>query len=473
VADKLDAGALVASVIGLHPSARPAPGKTADWSSEPFGQPLIAGLDGTVHVTVMRGDLIPGVPAQRVTARLVFAGSQVSLEHLDAHVAGGELKGRLSVSHSANEMSTRAQLSLTGVDAAAVLPGDARAPVGGRLSARFDFEASGLSPKALVGSLAGTGTVTLENGYFSSLDPRAFATALRASDQGVAKDVPKIHDIVAAALDSGQLQVPHLETTVSINAGQARFAQAIAEASGARLAASGSVDLVQQEMQARLTLTGPARDDAATGRPDIFVSLKGPIAKPARSIDVSALAGWLTIRSIEQQARKLQELEAARRAAAEKPPATPPKSPAPNLNPTAAPAAPQGAPAAMASTPVRAAAPAAARATAKPAPAVTSKPEVEQAPPEPPPTSSIGEKKRTAPPEPRAAATARPASPETSPATLARQSDRAQIAAPPPLPAPVEIRRIPRGWEGGEASRQPVNPPLVLPSAELPPAEIR
>jgi large subunit ribosomal protein L24 len=52
--------------------------------------------------------------------------------------------------------------------------------------------------------------------------------------------------------------------------------------------------------------------------------LKGPVAATARSIDVSALTGWLTLRAIENQSRQLREIENAQRQA--KPQAPQPKS---------------------------------------------------------------------------------------------------------------------------------------------------
>jgi large subunit ribosomal protein L24 len=43
------------------------------------------------------------------------------------------------------------------------------------------------------------------------------------------------------------------------------------------------------------------------------VALNGPLAAPARSIDVSALTGWLTLRAVDNQAKQLRELENAQR----------------------------------------------------------------------------------------------------------------------------------------------------------------
>ena len=43
------------------------------------------------------------------------------------------------------------------------------------------------------------------------------------------------------------------------------------------------------------------------------MALKGPLAAPVRSIDVSALTGWLTLRAVDNQARQLRDIENAQR----------------------------------------------------------------------------------------------------------------------------------------------------------------
>ena len=60
-------------------------------------------------------------------------------------------------------------------------------------------------------------------------------------------------------------------------------------------------------VDARLVLSGAKQ--AAGSRPDIYMGLKGPIAAPTRSIDLTALSGWLTLRGVENQARQLREIE--------------------------------------------------------------------------------------------------------------------------------------------------------------------
>ena len=59
----------------------------------------------------------------------------------------------------------------------------------------------------------------------------------------------------------------------------------------------------------RVILSGATQ--AAGARPDIYMALKGTVEEPTRSVDVSALTGWLTLRSVDNEARKLKAAEDA------------------------------------------------------------------------------------------------------------------------------------------------------------------
>jgi large subunit ribosomal protein L24 len=160
----------------------------------------------------------------------------------------------------------------------------------------------------LVGSLHGDGKIALSNGQFAGLDPRAFAAVTRAVDQGLPVEAGKIENLARRALASGQLNVKTAEGQLAIGAGQVRLTDAKASGEGADLAMSGVFDLTNGTLNARLVLTGT--DIAAGARPDIFVALNGPLGAPDKAIDVSGLTGWLTLRAIDQQSKKLDAIEA-------------------------------------------------------------------------------------------------------------------------------------------------------------------
>ena len=182
-----------------------------------------------------------------------------------------------------------------------------------------------MSPVALIGSLQGSGKIALSDAQFAGLDPRAFDAITRAVDHGMAIDAVRISDVVSKALDSGQLAVKRAEGTIAVSAGQMRLRDVTADSKDAALSLAGNLDLTDGSIDARLVLSGSgqAAGTKPNNLPDIFMTLKGPLATPARSIDVSALTGWLTLRAIENQSRQLRELENAQRQA--KPQAPQPK----------------------------------------------------------------------------------------------------------------------------------------------------
>jgi large subunit ribosomal protein L24 len=83
---------------------------------------------------------------------------------------------------------------------------------------------------------------------------------------------------------------------------------------GADLTIAASADLSELSLDARLTLTGPVIEPTSV-RPDILVLLKGPLVTPARTVDVSALSGFLMLRAVERQSRQIDVIEQERREA--------------------------------------------------------------------------------------------------------------------------------------------------------------
>jgi hypothetical protein len=104
------------------------------------------------------------------------------------------------------------------------------------------------------------------------------------------------------------LQVKRASGTLAISAGQARLTDVTIDSKEADLTVAGTADLTDGSLGARMVLSGSSK--AAGARPDIFMALQGSAAAPSRTIDVSALAGWLTLRSVENQSRQLRAIEA-------------------------------------------------------------------------------------------------------------------------------------------------------------------
>jgi large subunit ribosomal protein L24 len=319
-ADSIDAADLIATAIGMPAAA----GSSAAWawSSEPFAGGAFGDYGGQIALKARHVSVLPRLMAREFRATLRVGKNEIAFDDMTGAVAGGRLVGQLSFRSADDGLKARVKVSLTGADAASLLPSGARPPVTGSLGFSADVEGAGLSPVALIGSLQGSGKITLGDAQFAGLDPRAFDAVTRAVDQGLAIDAVRISDVVSKALDSGQLAVKRADGTIAVSAGQMRLSKVSADSKDAALSLAGNLDLTDGSIDARLVLSGLGH--AAGARPDIFMALKGPVAAPDRSIDVSALTGWLTLRAIENQSKQIRDIENAQRRS--EPPAPKPKS---------------------------------------------------------------------------------------------------------------------------------------------------
>lgn len=329
-ADNIDGAGLLAAAIGFPTAATSTDGSWV-WSTEPFTDGAFADMTGQVAVKVRRVDLSERLTAREFRATLRLGNDELALDDIAGDVAGGRLTGQMSFRSADDGLKARAKLSLAGADAVSLVPAGARPPVTGALSVSVEVEGSGLSPVALFGSMRGSGEIGLADAQFAGLDPRAFDAVTRAVDMGLPVDAGRITNVVSRALDSGRLSVKRADGAIAVSAGQMRLTDVTAEAKDAALSITGNLDLTDGSIDARLVLSGSS--EAAGSRPDIYMALKGPIAAPARSIDVSALNGWLTLRAVENQAKKLRAIEAARPEVVVTPGSAPPIMPAPIFMP--------------------------------------------------------------------------------------------------------------------------------------------
>jgi large subunit ribosomal protein L24 len=186
--------------------------------------------------------------------------------------------------------------------------------------------------------------MTLEDATIAGLDPNAFIALTQASDKGSALDANKVRDLMRMALDAGRLTLARADGAFTVSVGQARWGNVAARAEGAELAMTGSIDLLDATIDARLTLSDPAGiEESSVGRPDVSILLKGSVTAPERTLDVSALTGWLTLRAVDRQSKRLESLKAEPEQAMPVP-ASAPAKPDSELRPSAAPASPAQAP---------------------------------------------------------------------------------------------------------------------------------
>jgi large subunit ribosomal protein L24 len=311
-ADTIDLPSIIAVGIGV-PVTTSARTNAPDWSTEPFAQGPFEDVEAGFEFRAARLALAPTVVLRQAHGRAKFSRSGAAFTEVEGSLADGQAKGELVFNRNDEGVYARARFQVSAADAAILLPGSNPPAVAGKLGINADIEGSGLSPAGLVGSLAGNGTISLAQAKFTGLDPKVFETSMRAVDEGTVPDAAKIGEIARAALDGGHLAISSIEGVITVANGQIRLTNTIAQASGADLTMAGNVDLVEGDLSARLALSARAEKSTAVTGPVLYVSLRGPLGEPKRTIDVTALTAWLALRAVEQQSKRLEGMEGEQR----------------------------------------------------------------------------------------------------------------------------------------------------------------
>ncbi len=310
-ADDVDAAAVSAMVLGLPSTA---PGAGGPWSPEPIGPGAFAAVNGAVTFKLDRAALTPTLVARDLKGVARFQPSAIALSDIDGSLAGGRLTGELAFRRDSGEFAAQGRVALVDANAATIVASKNNA-IDGTLTVKLQGDSMGLSPNGLIGSVHGSGTITLSNAHFAGIDPAAFDAAVHAADQSGSIEAPRIRAAVSAAMENGRLTLAKSDADVTIAAGRIRLANATLQAqSGAELSLDGVLDLNNAAIDAHMTLSGqPAPNALIRTRPELAVAVKGPLAAPEARLDVSALVGWLTLRATELQTRRLESIEANRR----------------------------------------------------------------------------------------------------------------------------------------------------------------
>jgi hypothetical protein len=176
---------------------------------------------------------------------------------------------------------------------------------------QVEVQGLGRSPAALIGSLSGIGTLSLDGARLAHLDPKVFDTTVRAVDQGLAIEPNKVREFVAPALEKADLLLARASGPLTVTSGQVRVINLMATGEGVDVAVTGELDLNDGTVDGRLTLTGSASE--GNPRPDLFIVIGGPLAAATRTIDASALTNWLLLRSLDREATRVDAAEPDRR----------------------------------------------------------------------------------------------------------------------------------------------------------------
>lgn len=298
-------GAAEIAALGLSPEALAAPANDGGASQAPFGPSPVYGLTGAIDVTAETLDLAGGRSAADARFVLAFSPSRLAVRDFFAAVDGGRLTGSIALARSDADATVSLNAALTGTRAEALLglAPDA-SPVAGLVDARLEAQGTGRSVAGLLGALTGAGSVTLTDAAIRRLDAAAVDGVEPQVEQGLALEAPKIAGAIERGLGAGDFMAETLDAPFTVSGGVLRAGPVTTEGATSRLVGGFSVDLAKATLDADFLL-GPDRPQG----PQVGVSFEGPVSTPRRRIDATALTGWLSVRAVERETARIEQME--------------------------------------------------------------------------------------------------------------------------------------------------------------------
>ncbi len=305
--------------LGLGFAIEPTGDRFSPWSKAPFAEPAFGNVGGRLNVSTERFSLGEGLGV--TNARLAFDLDPVRIaaELQEGAIFGGAMTGALAINNVGGNtnVSGRADLKGAALDAIAWQP-SGRPVVTGVLDFSTNFDATGRSPAGLVSSLTGGGSIEVRNGEARYLNPRAVQLIIRASDLGQEFSEEALQDAFGKYIDGGDLPFRDASAAFSVAAGTVRVQSLAISADGASLTGGATVDLNTLGLDSVWTLVFDIGDEKAKGTvPQVGLIFRGPLAEPARTIDVVQFGAYLNIRQ-EERIQEILNLEAADRAEKER-----------------------------------------------------------------------------------------------------------------------------------------------------------
>jgi hypothetical protein len=152
----------------------------------------------------------------------------------------------------------------------------------------------------------------VERVEMASLDPAAIDAVLAAidRDRGLTGNPARVADLAGAGLDAGKLRLSFAAAPITIANGRAQL-QFAAPAQNADIAGSLALGLNDGQFDARLVLTSRKNAPAAKP-PTLGVAVRGAVTAAKRTADVASLIEWAVARSLDQDAKTLEEVQKER-----------------------------------------------------------------------------------------------------------------------------------------------------------------
>jgi len=287
-------------------------------SETEFSSPALIGIDAQLKIKANQADIGFEQLASDLLLDLNIKDGDMSINSMSAIWLEADLSGSAAFTNSEGTAVVNGQWTATNVDSANVLENfDISPSVSGKANIVGTVEASGGSPSALIRSMAGSGLLAMKEGQIEGIGNNDITPIIEAADvEGFEINSTNITPMIRDVFAQGNLEITDLEAPFSISRGSLQFRNISLSGavSGGRSAPVGSVeiDLISGEQSTEIRLfPDPGKQSVSGGNPDVRLSWSGLVGAPKLAVDSAAMEGYLSIRSFENEQRRVEILQAS------------------------------------------------------------------------------------------------------------------------------------------------------------------
>lgn len=295
-------GALAALALGPVSTAYDARG----WSTVPFGKPVAPPLSGDLWIEAATG-VLPGLGAvEQPRLVLRFAREAVGIEYAEMRLGPARITGDFGFKRLGVAAHLAAKLKLIGFNLARNWPDTLQGLVDGEVQ----LTGRGETLAKIAQTLAGTGSLTLNNAVLSGFDPAALPRLIaRPAPEAASNEAGTVIRTLETELARAPLDMGDRPLGLVVIDGTARLSSKPVEAGGVRIEPTGTIDLARMTADLRLQVSAPAPAGWIGVPPQVTAQWRGALGSLQRALNVDSLVNGLLAITLQGDLERAQMLD--------------------------------------------------------------------------------------------------------------------------------------------------------------------
>nr|WP_256473168.1 AsmA family protein [Phyllobacterium sp. 21LDTY02-6] len=305
----LDLDSMAQFILGIGTTAG---GSEEEWPRQAFAAGALFPANLNVALAIDEADAGALGPIRNFAATAFVKDGSLRFENTNGELFGGKLTGMFELRNTSGTGLATAQFTL---DQAALdhLYRRNNPPVKGQARLSASINATGQTLAELMGSVAGSGAVTINDLTINAINPAALQPILADID-GI--EGPVTPDAVEATINkhlhAGVLTVPQTEIAYTIAGGIARTSSFQLKGDGASLTGDLRVNLDDMSVASKGKISfDPGKSVVVGADPEVEFALLGPWGDAAANLNRQPLEQFLTQRALEREQQRVETLQAS------------------------------------------------------------------------------------------------------------------------------------------------------------------